>query len=56
VLLHSATAWMTCSIDNTVPAGDHLLVVLRVHELDSRPDSPLVFHGSVFHRLQPVEP
>ncbi|MGI5129919.1 flavin reductase family protein [Pseudonocardia sp. CA-107938] len=55
VLLHSATAWMTCTIDTTVPAGDHVLVVLRVHELGSRPDSPLVFHGSVFHRLQPVE-
>lgn len=53
IVLDGASAWLDCSIDREIPAGDHDIVLLRVHDLDADPDvSPLVFHGSRFSRLQ----
>ncbi|WP_308194535.1 flavin reductase family protein [Pseudonocardia kujensis] len=55
VFVHGATAWLDCSIHAAVPAGDHDIVLLRVHGL--RVDAavaPLVFHGSRFRRLEAV--
>ena len=55
VFVHGATAWLDCSIHAAVPAGDHDIVLLRVHGL--RVDAtvaPLVFHGSRFRRLVAV--
>ena len=38
-----------------VPAGDHAVVLLRVHGLQTTPDvAPLVFHGSAFRTLRRV--
>jgi flavin reductase (DIM6/NTAB) family NADH-FMN oxidoreductase RutF len=52
VLLDAAAAWYECSIDNEIVAGDHDIVVFRVHDLDVVPGvSPLVFHASAYHRL-----
>lgn len=44
---------MDVSIEQQVPAGDHAIVVLRVHELhfDDSGTEPIVFHRSVFRRL-----
>jgi flavin reductase (DIM6/NTAB) family NADH-FMN oxidoreductase RutF len=53
VLLEGASAWLECSIHQQIPAGDHNLILLRVHDLDV--DSaiiPLVFHASQFRRLE----
>jgi flavin reductase (DIM6/NTAB) family NADH-FMN oxidoreductase RutF len=53
IQLTGASAWFDCSIDRELPAGDHAIMLLRVHDLDA--DSavpPLVFHGSRFRRLQ----
>jgi flavin reductase (DIM6/NTAB) family NADH-FMN oxidoreductase RutF len=53
VLLEGASAWLDCSIDQEVRAGDHDIVVLRVHDLDADHDiRPLVFHASQFRRLE----
>jgi flavin reductase (DIM6/NTAB) family NADH-FMN oxidoreductase RutF len=53
VLLDGASGWLETSIDLEVPAGDHDIVVLRVHDLDADHDvSPLVFHASRFRRIQ----
>ncbi|KOG07021.1 MULTISPECIES: flavin reductase family protein [Streptomyces] len=54
VLLHGAGAWLECSVDNEVRAGDHDIAVLRVHDLrlDDSVD-PLVFHSSTFRSLAP---
>ncbi|SQD97284.1 MULTISPECIES: flavin reductase family protein [unclassified Parafrankia] len=53
VLLDGASAWIETSIDQQVRAGDHDIVVLRVHDLDADHDiSPLVFHASQFRRLE----
>ena len=53
VLLQAASAWLDCSIEQQVRAGDHDIVVLRVHDLDADHDiRPLVFHASQFRRLE----
>ena len=53
VLLDGAVLWMDCSVDNEMAAGDHQLILLRIHRLSARPElEPLVFHASRFHRLQ----
>ncbi|WP_432994294.1 flavin reductase family protein [Dactylosporangium sp. CA-233914] len=53
ILLDGACAWLDCGIEREIPAGDHDIVLLRVHALDADPDTaPLVFHRSAFGRLQ----
>jgi flavin reductase (DIM6/NTAB) family NADH-FMN oxidoreductase RutF len=52
VLLHGAAAWLDCSVDQVIPAGDHELILLRVHALAVQTDvAPLVFHDSRFRQL-----
>jgi flavin reductase (DIM6/NTAB) family NADH-FMN oxidoreductase RutF len=52
ILLDGACAWLDCSIESEIPAGDHDIVLLRVHALDAdRGVPPLVFHQSTFGRL-----
>jgi flavin reductase (DIM6/NTAB) family NADH-FMN oxidoreductase RutF len=54
VLIDGSAAWLDCSIENEVTAGDHDVIFLRVHELDADPAvEPLVFHNSRFWRLRP---
>jgi flavin reductase (DIM6/NTAB) family NADH-FMN oxidoreductase RutF len=49
VLVHGATLWLTCVIENEVPAGDHDIIVLRVTSLRPYPDvAPMIFHASKF--------
>ena len=53
VLLDGASAWLDCSTEQQVRAGDHDIVLLRVHDLDADSDvAPLVFHASRFRRLE----
>ncbi|GAA3546751.1 flavin reductase family protein [Amycolatopsis ultiminotia] len=55
VLLLDAATWLDCSIHETVAAGDHDLVLLRVEALQTHDDvAPLVFHESRFHSLSPL--
>ena len=52
VLLGGSAAWFDCTIDQEVRAGDHDIVVLRVHDLGFDPGvEPLVFHASTYRRL-----
>jgi flavin reductase (DIM6/NTAB) family NADH-FMN oxidoreductase RutF len=52
VLLAGATAWLECSIEREVAVGDHDVVMLAVHDLDSDAAvPPLVVHGSRYTRL-----
>jgi len=53
VLLSGTSAWLDTSIEQEIAAGDHSIVLLRVHAfgIDSE-ITPLVFHGSRFRRLQ----
>jgi flavin reductase (DIM6/NTAB) family NADH-FMN oxidoreductase RutF len=53
ILLDGACAWLDCGIEREYPAGDHVIVLLRVHDLDAdHAAAPLVFHRSSFIRLQ----
>jgi flavin reductase (DIM6/NTAB) family NADH-FMN oxidoreductase RutF len=54
VFVEGASAWLECSVYREVTVGDHDIVLLLVHQLDSDPAvAPLVFHGSRFRRLEP---
>jgi flavin reductase (DIM6/NTAB) family NADH-FMN oxidoreductase RutF len=53
VLLDGGSAWFDCSIEQHVRAGDHDIVLLRIHALDADHSvPPLVFHASRFRRLE----
>ena len=52
VLLNEAAAWFECEIDDEIPAGDHVIVVLRIHDLAAVPEvEPLVFHASRYRQV-----
>jgi 3-hydroxy-9,10-secoandrosta-1,3,5(10)-triene-9,17-dione monooxygenase reductase component len=46
--LRGALAWIECSIEETYEAGDHYLVVARVHDLETGSGQPLVFYRGGF--------
>jgi flavin reductase (DIM6/NTAB) family NADH-FMN oxidoreductase RutF len=53
LFLNDAGLWLDCSVETEVPAGDHAVVLLRVHGYsvtDSSSD-PLIFQGSEFRSL-----
>jgi flavin reductase (DIM6/NTAB) family NADH-FMN oxidoreductase RutF len=52
VFIHGTSVWLESGIEQLVPAGDHTIVVLRVHELTVHDDvAPIVFHRSTFRKL-----
>lgn len=52
LVLDGAAAWFDCSVADEVRAGDHDIVVLRVHDLDvAEHVAPLVFHASAYRAL-----
>ncbi|WP_370963973.1 flavin reductase family protein [Amycolatopsis sp. cg9] len=51
VFITGSSAWLECSLAEEVPAGDHLIALLRIHGLHTAETPPLVFHGSRFRRL-----
>ncbi|MGW6456787.1 flavin reductase family protein [Streptomyces sp. NPDC055078] len=52
VRLDGASAWFDCSVHNEFEAGDHTVVLFRIHAKCAVPDvSPLVFHASDYKRL-----
>lgn len=52
VVLDDAVATFECSISREVEAGDHTMVLLRLHAFGDRTGAaPLVFHRSAFGRL-----
>jgi flavin reductase (DIM6/NTAB) family NADH-FMN oxidoreductase RutF len=55
VFVHGATAWLECSVEAELPAGDHAIVLLLIHGLHAEPQTtPLVFHGSRFRTLAAI--
>lgn len=56
LFLAGATAWLECALEQEIPAGDHDIVLFRLHRA-SVADAvlPLVFHSSRFHTLAPVD-
>jgi flavin reductase (DIM6/NTAB) family NADH-FMN oxidoreductase RutF len=56
VFVHGATAWLECSVDAEIPAGDHAIALLRIHGLRAEPEAtPLIFHASRFRTLAAID-
>lgn len=55
LLVSGASAWFETSIERVVSAGDHQLVLMRVHALDTHDPAPTIFHRSRFCRLADQE-
>ncbi|WP_405146685.1 flavin reductase family protein [Nocardia salmonicida] len=52
LLLHGAAAWLECTVYQTIRAGDHDVILLRVEAMQDHPETtPLVFHASSFRTL-----
>ena len=52
VFIEGTSVWLESSIENSVQAGDHIIVILRVNDITVHPDvAPIVFHRSTFRRL-----
>lgn len=55
VFLTRAAAWLDCSIEKEIEAGDHDIVLFRLHRAAANDGvRPLVFHASDFHDLAPM--
>ena len=52
VFVDGACAWLDTTVTQEVPAGDHVIVLMRVNGLETRDAMPIVFHRSGFNRLQ----
>ncbi|MFI8518812.1 flavin reductase family protein [Streptomyces sp. NPDC085481] len=51
-VLDGAIGWLECSVEAEYAAGDHDVIVSRVHRLSSREDgAPLVFYRGSYERL-----
>ncbi|CDO86539.1 oxidoreductase [Mycobacterium triplex] len=54
VFIKGTGLWLESAIEQVIPAGDHVIVVLRVNEVTVDADvAPIVFHRSAFRRLTP---
>ncbi len=52
VFVHGSALWLDCSLYEELPAGDHEIALLEIHQVWTYPDiSPLIFHGSKFRSL-----
>lgn len=53
VLIEGAVAWFECEVTQELPAGDHLIALLRIVAMRESPEiEPLIFHRSSFHKLR----
>jgi len=56
VFVRGASAWLDCSVETELPAGDHTIALLRIHGLRAEPETtPLIFHGSRFRTLAAID-
>ena len=52
VFVKGTSVWLESAIEQEVPAGDHTIVILRIHDVTVHDDvPPIVFHRSGFRRL-----
>lgn len=56
LFLANASAWLECSVEQEIAAGDHDIVLFRLHRAAvGDAIMPLVFHASDFHTLAPID-
>lgn len=52
VFVKGTSVWLETAIEQEVPAGDHTIVILRIHDVTVHQDvAPIVYHRSGFRRL-----
>ena len=51
LFIGGAAAWMECSIQQEIPAGDHTLVIFSVHSLGTAEQAPMVYHRRSIGRI-----
>jgi flavin reductase (DIM6/NTAB) family NADH-FMN oxidoreductase RutF len=52
VFVKGTCMWLESAIEQLVPAGDHTIVILRIHDIQIHAEvAPIVFHRSAFRRL-----
>ena len=52
VFIEGTSVWLEGAIEESVQAGDHTIVILRVRDITVHPEvAPIVFHRSTFRRL-----
>jgi flavin reductase (DIM6/NTAB) family NADH-FMN oxidoreductase RutF len=52
VFIRGTCMWLESAIEQLVPAGDHTIVIMRIHDIQIHADvAPIVFHRSIFRRL-----
>jgi flavin reductase (DIM6/NTAB) family NADH-FMN oxidoreductase RutF len=52
VFIKGTCMWLESAIEQLVPAGDHTIVIMRIHDIQIHADvAPIVFHRSIFRRL-----
>lgn len=52
VFVKGTGVWLESAVEQEVPAGDHTIVLMRIHEVTVHGDvAPIVFHRSGFRRL-----
>ncbi|WP_420142256.1 flavin reductase family protein [Sphingomonas sp.] len=55
VFLAEAVAWLECSVEQEIAAGDHDIILFRLRRAATAEGiMPLVFHSSDFHTLTPI--
>ncbi len=55
LFLRDAAAWLECSVEKEITAGDHDIVLFRLHRATVADDvMPLVFHASGFHTIAAI--
>ena len=53
LFIKGATTWLDCEVADELPAGDHSIVLLRIHSIGhDRLATPLIFHKGAFPRLE----
>lgn len=52
VFVAGTCVWLETAIEQSVPAGDHTIVILRIREVTVHGDvAPIIFHRSTIRRL-----
>ncbi|GAA4051699.1 flavin reductase family protein [Arthrobacter methylotrophus] len=51
LFIGGAVAWMDCSVYQEIPAGDHSIVIFKVHGLGTAEESPLVYHRQTVRKM-----
>jgi flavin reductase (DIM6/NTAB) family NADH-FMN oxidoreductase RutF len=49
--IDDALVWLACDLRDVVAAGDHVIVIGEVYDLESGEGDPLVFHGGEYRPL-----